>query len=158
MDSPFNDILHTNAVPSDVDCQRIRALLVGPRQEAEELTQEIGRIQAMLDALTQKCDHLANFIDAHLALVSPARRLPDDVVWEIFEASLPSKYAVMDGAKSPLLLCQICRPWRRLAQSTPRLWASLHVVAGSNDEMEKMNDAVNVWIARSGSVPLSLSL
>ncbi|KAJ6578974.1 hypothetical protein B0H10DRAFT_1745005, partial [Mycena sp. CBHHK59/15] len=129
MDSPFKGILHTNAVPSQSDCWRIRALLVGPRKEAHELTQEIGRIQAMLDDLTQKRDHLVNLIDAHLALVSPVRRLPDDVVREIFAASLPSEYAVMDGAESPLLLCQICRLWRHLALSTPRLWASLHVAA-----------------------------
>ncbi|KAJ6605967.1 hypothetical protein B0H10DRAFT_1749327, partial [Mycena sp. CBHHK59/15] len=126
MDSPFKDILHTNAVPSDADCQRIGALLVGPRKEAEELTQEIGRIQAMLNDLAQKRDRLANFIDAHLALVSGARRLPDDVVQEIFEATIPPMHAVMRGTESPLLLCQICRPWRRIALSTPRLWASLH--------------------------------
>ncbi|KAJ6598529.1 hypothetical protein B0H10DRAFT_734392 [Mycena sp. CBHHK59/15] len=157
MDSPFKDILHTNAVPSDADCQRIRAFLVGPRTEAEELTLKIGRIQAMLDDLTRKRDQLVNFIDAHLALVSPVRRLPDDVVQEIFEASLPSKYAVMDGAESPLLLCQVCRPWRRLALLTPRLWASLHVAAPPPSDVQKMNDAVNAWISRSGSVPLSLS-
>ncbi|KAJ6598533.1 hypothetical protein B0H10DRAFT_2441483 [Mycena sp. CBHHK59/15] len=111
----------------------------------------------MLADLTQKRDHLVDFIDAHLALVSPARRLPDDVVREIFEASLPSEYAVMRGDEPPLLLRQICQPWRRLAQSTPRLWATLHVAASPSDKMEKMRDAVNVWIARSGSVPLSLS-
>ncbi|KAJ6598524.1 hypothetical protein B0H10DRAFT_2441478 [Mycena sp. CBHHK59/15] len=158
MDSPFKNILHTNAVPSDADCQRIRALLVGPRKEAEELSQEIGRIQAVLDYLTRKRGHLVNFVDAHLALVSPVRRLPDDVVREIFEASLPSEYPVLCGAKSPLLLCQICRPWRRLALSTPRLWASLHVATAPSGDQQKVNDAVNVWISRSGSVPLSLSL
>ncbi|KAJ6578969.1 hypothetical protein B0H10DRAFT_1836130, partial [Mycena sp. CBHHK59/15] len=125
----------------------IPALLVDPRKEADELTQEIGRIQAMLDNLTQKRDHLVNLIDAHLALVSPVRRLPDDVVWEIFAASLPSEYAVMDGAESPLLLWKICRLWRHLALSTPRLWASLHVAAPPNDEMEKIYDAVKFWIA-----------
>ncbi|KAJ6612875.1 hypothetical protein B0H10DRAFT_1806689 [Mycena sp. CBHHK59/15] len=119
MDSPFKDILHTNAIPSDIYCQRIRALLVGPRKEAVGLTQEIRRIQAMLDDLTQKRDHLANFIDTHLAVVSPFHRLPDDVVQEIFKASLPSKYAVMCGAESPLLLCRICRLWRHLTLTTP---------------------------------------
>ncbi|KAJ6578951.1 hypothetical protein B0H10DRAFT_1963132 [Mycena sp. CBHHK59/15] len=117
MDSPFRDILHANAVPSDADCQHIHALLVGPRMEADELTQEIGRI----DDLTQKRDHLVNFIDAHLVLVSPVRWLPNDDVREIFKALLPSEYAIMDGTELPLLLCQICRLWRRLALSTPHL-------------------------------------
>ncbi|KAJ6605958.1 hypothetical protein B0H10DRAFT_1819972 [Mycena sp. CBHHK59/15] len=147
MDSPFKDILHTNAVPLDANCQRIGALLVGPRKEAEELTQEIRCTQAMLDDLTQKRDRLTNFIDAHLALVSPARRLPDDVVQDIFEAAVPPMNAVMCGTESLLLLCQICRSWRHLALSTPRLWASLHVVAPLSYEMEKVNNAMSIWIS-----------
>ncbi|KAJ6578946.1 hypothetical protein B0H10DRAFT_1699351, partial [Mycena sp. CBHHK59/15] len=126
---PFKDILYTNTVPSDADCQRIHALLVGPRKEAEELTQEIHCVQAILDGLTQKHNHPASFINVHLVLVSPARWLPDNAVQEIFEASLPPMNAVLHGAKSPLLLCQICRPWRRLTLTIPRLWVSLHVVA-----------------------------
>ncbi|KAJ6619994.1 hypothetical protein B0H10DRAFT_1739000, partial [Mycena sp. CBHHK59/15] len=130
MDSPFKDRLYTNSVPSDADCQAIRTLLVGPRKAAADLMEEITRVHAMLEKLTQKYDQLNEFIDAHLALVSPVRRLPDDVVQEIFAASLPSNQnTTMSGAESPLLLCHICRAWRTIALATPRLWTSLHIVA-----------------------------
>ncbi|KAJ7447143.1 hypothetical protein B0H11DRAFT_370822 [Mycena galericulata] len=88
--SPFADILYTNSVPSDSECQRIFDFLAGPRLEAAHLTQEIDRLQSLLEELASKRDHLNHFIDSHLALVSPARRLPDDVVREIFVAALPS--------------------------------------------------------------------
>ncbi|KAJ7025718.1 hypothetical protein C8F04DRAFT_967303 [Mycena alexandri] len=130
MNTPFEEILNTNTVPSDVDCQRIRELVTGPQTEAAKITDEIQRLQSLICELAKKRDALNHFIDPLVALISPARRLPDDVVVEIFTASLPSdRNAVIDGAKSPLLLCHICRAWRNLAISTPRLWTSLHIVA-----------------------------
>ncbi|KAJ7111838.1 hypothetical protein C8R44DRAFT_254014 [Mycena epipterygia] len=160
MDTPFKDLLHTNTVPSDPECQRIRELLVGPREEAAKLTDEIAQLQTLLDELTAKRDRLNEFIEPHLALVSPARRLPDDVVAEIFTASLPyDRNSILSGVESPLLLCHICRTWRSLAFMTPRLWASLHIVAPSDSsKIGRLNDTVNLWFSRSGVLPLSISI
>ncbi|KAJ7919020.1 hypothetical protein B0H13DRAFT_268528 [Mycena leptocephala] len=160
MDTPFKELLHTNSVPSEAECQRIRELLFGPRKEAAELTNEIERVQTLLKELAMKRDALHEFIDAHLALISPARRLPEDVVAEIFTASLPAdRNAIMSGAESPLLLCQVSRAWRNLALSTPRLWASLHIVAPGNvSHLRRITEAASIWLSRSGALPLSISL
>ncbi|KAJ7767209.1 hypothetical protein B0H16DRAFT_1366522 [Mycena metata] len=160
MDTPFKDILHTNTVPLDEDCQRIRELLAGPRKEAAQLTEEIERLHALIQELTEKRDNLNEFIDPHLALISPVRRLPHDVVAGIFAASLPpDRNAVIQGTESPLLLCHICQAWRTLALSTPRLWASLHIV-GPRDtpKLHQINEAVAWWLAKSGGLPLSISI
>ncbi|KAJ7038871.1 hypothetical protein C8F04DRAFT_997460, partial [Mycena alexandri] len=123
-----NNILDTNAVPDDADCQRIHELLVGPRKEIIELT---DKINGLAPGLTDERNDPTSFIDseleAHQALVSLACRLPEDLAAEIFTGTLPSNLnATMSSRESPLLLCQICRAWRRLAFSTPRLWVSLH--------------------------------
>ncbi|KAJ7472633.1 hypothetical protein FB451DRAFT_1367550 [Mycena latifolia] len=159
-DTPFKDLLHTNTVPSDTECQRIHELLVGPRKEVDKISDEIDHLQSLINELAGKRAHLTEFIDAHLALVSPARRLPEDVVAEIFTAALPSdRNAVMSGAESPLLLCHVCRAWRRLALSTPRLWATLHIVApGTPSELLEIDERINTWLSRSGSLPLSISV
>ncbi|KAJ7472636.1 hypothetical protein FB451DRAFT_1089514, partial [Mycena latifolia] len=159
-DTPFKDLLHTNTVPSDTECQRIHELLVGPRKEVDKISDEIDHLQSLINELAGKRAHLTEFIDAHLALVSPARRLPEDVVAEIFTAALPSdRNAVMSGAESPLLLCHICRAWRRLALSTPRLWATLHIVApGTPSELLEIDERINTWLSQSGSLPLSISI
>ncbi|KAJ7140694.1 hypothetical protein C8R44DRAFT_236931 [Mycena epipterygia] len=77
-------MLHTNAAPTDIECDAIRDFVAGPRKEAASLTKEIARMQALIEKLVQKRDELNESIDAHLALVSPARRLPSDVVQGIF--------------------------------------------------------------------------
>ncbi|KAJ7642586.1 hypothetical protein DFH06DRAFT_1427171 [Mycena polygramma] len=89
-----------------------------------------------------------------MALVSGARRLPHDMLSEIFMASLPlTQYASMKSLDSPLLLSHICRAWRNLALSMPRLWASLRIDTPRTSTSER----VTSWLARSGNLPLSIS-
>ncbi|KAJ7253524.1 hypothetical protein C8J57DRAFT_1473845 [Mycena rebaudengoi] len=157
MDSKY--MLNTNIIPDDAECQQIRDFLVDPRKEAAHLAEQIARMQKVIEDLTRKRDDLTEFIDAHEALVSPARRLPDDVVREIFVASLPAnRNCAISSQESPLLLCTICQSWRSLALSTPRIWASIHIVAPSSDKTERMINTVRDWLARSGALPLSISL
>ncbi|KAJ7267371.1 hypothetical protein C8J57DRAFT_1327514 [Mycena rebaudengoi] len=158
MDSPFKDILNTNIVPSDAECQSIRDLLSGPRRQCADLTEQIAQMQTSLDDLIRDRDELQSFIDAHLALVSPARKLPDDVVREIFVAALPARNCVMSATEPPLLLCNICQAWRALALSTPQLWTSLHIAVPSRSRVEQMTSMVDAWLSRSGVLPLSLSV
>ncbi|KAJ7836567.1 hypothetical protein B0H14DRAFT_1121553, partial [Mycena olivaceomarginata] len=131
-ETPYKDYLYTNFVPSDDECSRIRDL-VGPATEElgktrEGLEKTRDGSQDSLDRMARKRDQLQEFIDSHLALVSGARRLPHDVLGEIFMACLaPNTYSSMKATESPLVLSQICSDWRRLAISTRRLWASLSI-------------------------------
>ncbi|KAJ6578888.1 hypothetical protein DFH09DRAFT_349360 [Mycena vulgaris] len=157
MESPFKDILYTNAVPSDADFQSIHDLLGNSRQEIAALTGQIIATQKLLDELTERRAALDEFVSAHLALMSPVRRMPLDIVQEIFVASLPDNPG-MTEADAPLLLCHICRAWRSLALSTPRLWQSLNIVVPSYDRMSSMTNAAKTWLSRSGVLPLSISI
>ncbi|KAJ7473012.1 hypothetical protein B0H11DRAFT_1811448 [Mycena galericulata] len=168
-ESPFSGMLKTNYVPSDSEGRSILDLLTVRQQEAADLANEAARLRALLDEVTTKLEKVNTFIDAHRALVSPAsaRRLPDDVVQEIFEAALPSeRNAVMSESDAPLLLCHISHGWRQLAFSTPRLWSSIHIVAPSIrrqysavdvPKLHRLNEAVKAWIGRAGEQPLSVS-
>ncbi|KAJ6572636.1 hypothetical protein B0H10DRAFT_1696022, partial [Mycena sp. CBHHK59/15] len=155
--SPFKAILHTNTntntIPPDSECDAIHALLAGPRMEAASLMDEINRTLALLDELTLKHHQLHEFIDAHLALVSPVRRLPDDVVREIFAVTLPSdRNTTMNGAESPLPYLQGMAKYSTF--DTP----SLHIVVPSTSRLPQFTDAVTEWLSRSESLPLAFSL
>ncbi|KAJ6476603.1 hypothetical protein DFH09DRAFT_1468518 [Mycena vulgaris] len=159
MDSPVKDMLHTNAVPSDLECDSIRYFLEGPQKELADLTEEIAHLESLLNQASSKRDRLKLFIDAHLALMSPVRKLPDDIVQTIFEATLPStRHPTISSDESPLLLCQICQSWRALALTTPRLWARIHVIVPSEPKTQSLTDVVTSWLARSGTVPLEFSV
>ncbi|KAJ7133627.1 hypothetical protein C8R44DRAFT_611733, partial [Mycena epipterygia] len=67
-------------------------------------------------------------IDKHKVLISPMRRLPQEILQEIFLACLPQDHNASVGALgAPLLLGFICRYWRMVAHTMPRLWSGLHL-------------------------------
>ncbi|KAJ7655924.1 hypothetical protein B0H17DRAFT_374794 [Mycena rosella] len=159
MYSPLQDVLHTNASPSDAEREGIRHLLEGPQAELADLTEEIFRLQLLIDDASRKRSQLKQFIDAHLALLSPARRLPDDIVREIFLVSLPSRRnPTISVDEAPHLLCQICRSWRFIALMTPRLWARIHIVVPPQARIPRLTELVAAWLSRSGSLPLKISM
>ncbi|KAJ7135520.1 hypothetical protein C8R46DRAFT_1362010 [Mycena filopes] len=145
MHSPFSDILHTNAVPTDAECANLRALLEAPCEELRRIDREIDRLQSLIDEANNRRQELKGFIDPHLALVSPARRLPEDIIRSIFVETLPSsRNAALVGSEAPLLLCQICKPWRDVALATPRLWAAIHIVIPHPERVQILADLLTV--------------
>ncbi|KJA24820.1 hypothetical protein HYPSUDRAFT_135483, partial [Hypholoma sublateritium FD-334 SS-4] len=71
---------------------------------------------------------LAADMEPSRALLSPFRRLPDDIISEIFVGCLPVHHnPVIDPRQPPLLLSLISRRTRSIALATPRLWAAIHI-------------------------------
>ncbi|KAJ7058326.1 hypothetical protein C8F01DRAFT_990780 [Mycena amicta] len=127
--SPFHAILHTNTVPSDPDCAQIRAFLKEPQQEAMELENTATSLRKQLEVTEQRLEEVKLLISAREALISPMRRVPVDVLRTIFLHTLPTaRTTAMSPIEGPLLLCEVCKDWCDIALSTPRLWASIHVV------------------------------
>jgi hypothetical protein len=58
---------------------------------------------------------------------------------------------------APLLLCQVCSAWRCVATSLPHLWSSMRATV-SLGETHPHASLITQWLARSGSLPLVLSL
>ncbi|KAJ7796603.1 hypothetical protein B0H14DRAFT_3887489 [Mycena olivaceomarginata] len=170
MASPFAAQLGTNYCPKDEEVLEIKSHLVEPTQRLRRLDEMIADLQKTIDKLVEERDGLGIYVDAHKALISPARRLPLDIVQEIFVACLPThRNCVMSASEAPVLLGRICSSWRALSLTTPRLWANLHIVEpprgryGSSDTLvdEKVMqrlDTMKMWLGRSGQCPLSISL
>ncbi|KAJ7879485.1 hypothetical protein B0H14DRAFT_3129596 [Mycena olivaceomarginata] len=146
MASPFAAQLRTNYCPKDNEVLEIQTLLIKSALQLKNLDNEIAKLQKAIEKLMEERDGLGAYVDAHKALISPARRLPLDIIEEIFVAS-----------------------WRAISLSTPRLWAKIHVVEPQSDPYsrltapfdEKVAQRVQVtkmWLGRSGQCPLSISL
>ncbi|KAK7006196.1 hypothetical protein R3P38DRAFT_3037251, partial [Favolaschia claudopus] len=160
-ESSVEHLLHTNIVPAPQEYAAIPEILVEPRKKLAALDGEIQQIEQHLAEIRGKREVLAADIDAHVALLSPIRRIPEDVLRDIFVSSVPrTRNAVLSCSEAPLLLCNVSSGWRNIALSTPRLWSSLHVVlpGGSGSRFQAMLSLAKSWIARSGILPLSLSI
>ncbi|KAJ7153890.1 hypothetical protein C8R43DRAFT_1235295 [Mycena crocata] len=144
--------LRTGYVPSVPESVGIQANLAS-------LSDELARLEALIRDLSSQRDKVQESIELQRALIAPIRRLPDDVLRELFLACLPThRNAAMSPVEPPLLLCRICSVWRALALATPMLWASLHTHIDFILPREDRAHAVAQWVGRSAACPLSLSM
>ncbi|KAK7001498.1 hypothetical protein R3P38DRAFT_2558913 [Favolaschia claudopus] len=148
--SPFSEYIGTNYIPTDTEIGQIGAHLV-------PYEMELFQLEAQIQELSAQRDRLKSYIDSHKALISQPRRLPQDIVAEIFLDCLPTAHnAVMDASEAPLLLRRICSRWRSIALALPKLWASLHISVGFLTTDLRTN-AVMEWLRRAAPLPLYIS-
>ncbi|KAJ7037460.1 hypothetical protein C8F04DRAFT_1257025 [Mycena alexandri] len=166
MISPFASKLDTNYCPLDEEVLEIQRLLVEPLSRLKGIDDKIAELQKTIGKLTQERDSVSTYVEAHKALISPLRRLPLDIIQEIFIACLPThRNCVMSAVEGPVLLGRICSLWRTVSLSTPRLWARLHIAEPGRAQQapiyqEKYAQRLAItkaWLERSGRCPLSIS-
>ncbi|KAJ6594704.1 hypothetical protein B0H19DRAFT_899198, partial [Mycena capillaripes] len=123
MSSPFAAQLGTNYCPKDEEIVQIKSFIIERSLRLKRLDDEIADLQKAIDKLAAERDDLGAFVEAHKALSSPVRRLPLDIIQEIFVACIPThRNCVMSASEAPVLLGRICSSWRAISLSTPRLW------------------------------------
>ncbi|KAJ7140790.1 hypothetical protein C8R44DRAFT_761888 [Mycena epipterygia] len=167
--SPFSSKLGTNYCPTDEEITEIQSLIVEPALRMQSLDDEIADLQKAIDKLAEERASLDAYVESHKALISPVRRLPLDVIQEILVACIPThRNCVMSAREAPVLLGRICSSWRAISLSTPRIWASLHVVepkrprdstsTSFDEKLAQRLETMKTWLGRSGECPLSISL
>jgi len=188
---PFSSHLKYNYIPSDEEVVQIRAFLLNePRKQLEEIKAEIDRVQLRFDSpkptvdylqaelgvLGLKFDNLHQQFASCAALITFPRRLPYDVLGEIFYQTLPKdRNALLRYHSVPLTLTRVCRHWRQVAFSTPRLWSTMHVNVMAKhrspcsrpfipleislpDRLDELQaTAASEWLKRAGNLPLHFS-
>ncbi|KAJ7062363.1 hypothetical protein C8F01DRAFT_1368970 [Mycena amicta] len=171
--SAFTPKLGTNYCPTDDEVHEINALLIEPSAQLRQLDNKIDELRKAMEELVVERNRVAEYVDAHKTLISPMRRIPIDVLQERFAACLATeRNCIMSASEAPILLGRICSSWRAISMSTPRLWASLHIVEPSalfpaasvyvtqarDARLAQRLETAKSWLARSGRCPLSISL
>ncbi|KAE9386385.1 hypothetical protein BT96DRAFT_775488, partial [Gymnopus androsaceus JB14] len=83
-----------------------------------DYTAEIYRLQCLITLMQHKRDRLVVHLRDYSALVSPIRRVPNEVLCVIFGHYCRS----YKTARAPVKLVSICSHWRSVVTSTPSLW------------------------------------
>ncbi|KAF6753180.1 hypothetical protein DFP72DRAFT_902121 [Ephemerocybe angulata] len=121
--TPFAQHLNTNYVPSNIEIPRIRALV-------QENNAALAELIAQIEALEVVRVARASFGEQHMALLSPVKRLPDDILSTLFLTLLahPDHRDVSMSSTHPaVVISHVCGRWRQLALNTPLLWSSLTI-------------------------------
>jgi hypothetical protein len=101
-------------------------------EELEGIADEILRVEDIFNSLIRERDRLEQSVDFHRELVSGARRLPYDILQEIFTACLPSsRYPTMSTTESPLDFPHLSRVARLGALNAPTSTLGVTAYPGS---------------------------
>lgn len=152
---------------SELEASRIRQIITKQECKLELLTGKITEAKALLCKLFTEEAQATRIRDTYRSLLSPIRRLPAELLGVVFVFCLPnSSFVLPEKRHAPLLLTRICSSWRTIALSTPELWSRLRIVHHVNGRgQRKLNDIDHIiapfmalWLSRSGSFPLSISI
>ena len=171
----FSHYLQSNQAPSEDETREIKALRANPLQEISIIDVEIERIEGILNSLKRKRVHIQKSIDDFNTILAPVRRLSMDVLGVIFSHCLAThRNPIMSPSEAPILLTQICRDWRSIALSIPRLWSRLYIptlrrvlhyrpealpyVLEGERRMEARTEEVQRWLRLSAACPLAITL
>ncbi|KAF8208287.1 hypothetical protein K438DRAFT_321039 [Mycena galopus ATCC 62051] len=95
------------------------------------------RLRHVAEQLRRMCRELSQYLDTKRSLASPIRRLPPELLQEVFlfaamsdtyALSAASKYqnaATLRKAVGAIRLAHVCSYWRTIALDTGRLWATI---------------------------------
>ncbi|KAF9478377.1 hypothetical protein BDN70DRAFT_933470 [Pholiota conissans] len=131
----IRSLLNSNEPPSDDEATVIQAAVasaVVDKQQLEALLSEKEDNDASrqwIDSTKDRINDIDKFIYGHRAILSPIRRIPPEVLQEMFEFYVCSFNNVFDhlnihirASHLPWELSHVCRLWRMSALGLPTLW------------------------------------
>ncbi|KAF7347405.1 F-box domain-containing protein [Mycena venus] len=159
----FGHLLASNNVPLDSEIPLIRRIVSDGEDRIAALTALIGaftaQIQHLEDVISQlndQRDEATEQVHKYRTIVSPVRRVPPELVCEIFALSAAKDRA--HNVRPPWRLGGICQSWRQYALAYPRLWSTIVIpshrsASGKNGPFLAWNEA---QLLRSANAPLDI--
>ncbi|KAJ7364477.1 hypothetical protein DFH08DRAFT_930390 [Mycena albidolilacea] len=158
-DSPCPELLVSNAIPSDLRVLEITKLIEDVEGNIRGLDAQISQLQRLTAQLISRRAELDDFAHDHRGTISAVRRVPSDIMSEIFlrcvDPDSSGNFRSTYAALQPIM--QVCGQWRVVALGSPRLWSRI-VVDEDGAKEGRLVQETSLQLQRSGQAPLSLSL
>ncbi|KAJ7154375.1 hypothetical protein C8R43DRAFT_923043 [Mycena crocata] len=139
-------LLVTNEAPPESTIPLIYCIISEEERLVEDLESQIERMQVALTQLIERRKETQESVHQHRAILSPVRRLPPELICEIFMLLRSAQ-----DRNAPWHLGWICQSWRRIAISYPHLWCTFYTrVSGCIPGLETQ-------LLRSAQAPLYVS-
>ncbi|KAJ7648300.1 hypothetical protein DFH06DRAFT_574683 [Mycena polygramma] len=130
-----HQLLNSNELPEEHEVASIRSFTSNVATRLVPLDKEIFELQHRLKQLLSERASLSNLHAKTSAILSPLRRIPPEILSEIFWWTLP---AAKDAPRrrrfrptdSPWILTHICSRWRGVSISDSSLWSLVPISYG----------------------------
>ncbi|KAJ7453185.1 hypothetical protein FB451DRAFT_673074 [Mycena latifolia] len=135
------------------------------RAQIDELEPHMASIEEGMGFLASRPAALLHSLDDHKSTASPIRRLPPEILGEIFAFSVHSTYYFGDVSEvsgplshqAPWVFTRVCRRWAAVALGTPGLWSMVSLDLDRLGERGAVS-MTKLWLARSRNLPLTIKI
>lgn len=145
----YHSLTTTNAVPTSHEATVVQ-------QQVEDLERQHRQLSELLAHTQSRIQEVTNQLGLLKPVLSSIRRLPLEILGEIFLRVIPtSKMRPSSYQKALTKLTLVCKSWRDAAYLTPRLWCNLWVRA---DAPSLSFEYLKAWTSRAGRIPKNLEI
>ncbi|KAK6980656.1 hypothetical protein R3P38DRAFT_3117553 [Favolaschia claudopus] len=165
-------LARTGGLPSDSGKAQLRIIVSAAPAELERYDAEIRKLHSEehqqnplhISRLTRERKALASYAAYCRSILSPIRKLPNELIVDIFELCFPASLYELSHTASMeeemgrishaylLKLAHVCSHWYCIAMETPKLWSTITVDVES-ELWDRSNNRVNTAL---GALEFSL--
>ncbi|KAJ7131395.1 hypothetical protein C8R44DRAFT_57172 [Mycena epipterygia] len=148
-------LLESNIPPLELEIPAIQQIIAENQTRVDALNVQIDVLRTAMARLIDEREEREKCVRKHTAVVSPIRRMPSELMREIFALTLPHTRQLGDMTANcaPWCLGHICRSWRDWALADPSLWCSIEIF--NNHYSYPLS--VETQLLRSGNMPLAVA-
>ncbi|KAF9018411.1 hypothetical protein BDZ89DRAFT_350718 [Hymenopellis radicata] len=146
----------TNEPPSEDEADYVHnTVLCAIQDDTDNVDARLVELQSAANALIQERNRLVQYANGFKLLLSPIRRLPPELLMEIFQHACARHgwLHFFHRAHMHWVIPQVCRKWRTIALSCPPLWSSIVAVLRPTFPPTSTLDAI---LHRSGTHPINI--
>ncbi|KAK7439814.1 hypothetical protein VKT23_017389 [Stygiomarasmius scandens] len=143
-------------MPSETEIAQMRPLVDECQLELDNYSEEIEKLSEILTTLKRKRDELQAYRDRQTSFFSPVRKLPVEILTEIFSLCCDTGLVINDKVSaSALSLSQTCSFWHRVMLSRPGLWSTsfINLCKVGPDTGPCLHDLLKIYLFRSANGP-----
>jgi len=150
---------HLIALPSHIpDSSEVQQSLFAMQdfyKKIRETNLQIDELQEVIRSHVEYRDEQFDQIILHRAFIAPVRRLPFEILGEIFGFLIETPNE--DGFYPlPLGISRVSRFWNQVVMNTPRLWSRITIAPQRRGAIPLLK--LPIWLKRAGLVPLALTI
>ncbi|KAJ6535802.1 hypothetical protein DFH09DRAFT_931658, partial [Mycena vulgaris] len=151
--------MRSNCLPPETSS--FHAIIAEAPSELSRYDSEIERLEAALARVRSERASLESYTDGCRSLFSPVRRLPTELLADIFDmCAPPDTHELSDTTTPEEEVDRVCSRWHRIVMATPMLWSK---IAADTDLWDRTNASsatllrlIAAALERGADFPLSL--
>ncbi|CAK5265963.1 unnamed protein product [Mycena citricolor] len=118
-------LLSSNAPPSEADAASLHIVLAHLGKQLAGIDESIARLQLHLRELQKTRQGVLEDVKRVRTVLSPIRRLPPEILCDIFALCIPSETSTSFRGKHlkfPWVATRVCRSWRDAGAANAAFW------------------------------------